>query len=260
MNLTNFVQTGGFPLKAERLQELQTAYSVFNQLGFLAGDLTIISGCTITGTNVSDGFVFINGEVLSFKGAFLSNDVIIVENEASKEFENGEIKTVHFERYATFGTAETSWLWTDFKRPIQTKELTGIFQTINNSLSAITTKLDTIEEGAKVQLQADFAQTDASKKDFIKNKQLSQPFLYKGEFNIGDVFDEDLLNVTIPDVGTANYMVLGGLLSKKADWTQDANVWHQTREHARTSFKLMLTELSGGRFQNLSFQFVIVAL
>ena len=31
MNLTNFVQTGGFPVKAERLQELQTAYSILNQ-------------------------------------------------------------------------------------------------------------------------------------------------------------------------------------------------------------------------------------
>jgi len=116
MDLINFVQTGGFPVKAERLQEMQTAYSIFNQLGSLAGNLTIISGCTVTGTSVSDGCVFINGEVLKFKGAFLSADVIIIENQSAKEFENGQVKTVHFERYATFGTAAASWPWAGFKR------------------------------------------------------------------------------------------------------------------------------------------------
>ena len=38
MNKTNFNQTGGFPLKTERLQEMETAYSVFNSLGALADD------------------------------------------------------------------------------------------------------------------------------------------------------------------------------------------------------------------------------
>jgi len=117
MDITNFVQTGGFPVKAERLQELQTAYSVFNELGNLAGNLTILSGCVVTGTSVSDGYVFINGEVLKFKSGFVGPDVIIIQNESSKEFENGEIKVVHYERFATFGTAETSWLWESFNRP-----------------------------------------------------------------------------------------------------------------------------------------------
>ena len=117
MNLTNFVQTGGFPVKAERLQELQTAYSIFNNLGFLAGNLTILSGCVVAGTSVSDGCVFIDGEVLNFKAGFIGPDVIIIQNESTKEFENGELKAVHFERYVTFGTnPETSWLWSDFYR------------------------------------------------------------------------------------------------------------------------------------------------
>lgn len=117
MDVTNFVQTGGFPVKTERLQELQSAYAIFNELGNLAGNLTIISGCVVVGTNVSDGYVFINGEVLKFKAGFVSTNIIIVQNESAKEFENGSVKAVHFERYATFGTAETSWLWSEFKRP-----------------------------------------------------------------------------------------------------------------------------------------------
>ena len=118
MDLINFVQTGGFPVKAERLQEMQTAYSIFNELGNLAGNLPILSGCVVTGTSVTAGYVFINGEVLKFKAGFLGENVIVIQNESNKEFENGEIKAVHYERYATFGTnPDASWTWESFKRP-----------------------------------------------------------------------------------------------------------------------------------------------
>lgn len=263
MNRSNFNQTGGFPLKTERLQELQTAFQTMNAFGSLAGNLTIISGCEVVGSTVKPGFVNINNELLEFREAILEEDsaVIIIEEPVNRAFENGTVKEVHKIRYATFGTAETSWLWSDFKRPIQTKELAEMFLAINNSLTTINTKLGTIEEHAKVQLQADWSQADETKKDFIKNKPtITQPFVYKGEYTVGDVFDEDLITISFPDIGITNYMVLGGILSKKADWTQDANVWHQTREHTATSFKLMLTEMAGGRFQNISFQYVIIAL
>lgn len=141
MNVTNFIQTGGFPLKGERLQELQTAYSIFNSLGALAGNLTIISGCELLGTTIGNGFVYIDGELLEFRvGAVTpSSTVIIIEEAVNREFENAEIKTVHTIRYATFGTAATSWLWTDFKRPIETKEIP---LDLSTQLAAIANKED----------------------------------------------------------------------------------------------------------------------
>lgn len=118
MNKSNFNQTGGYPLKTERLQEMQTAYSIFNALGALAGDLTIISGCALTGTIIGNGVVNINGELLDFQAATVTgtSTVIIVESTVNRGFKNGVIKEVHAIRYATFGTADTSWLWTSFKR------------------------------------------------------------------------------------------------------------------------------------------------
>ena len=118
MNKTNFTQTGGWPLKSERLQELQTAYSIFNAYGSLAGNLTIISGCETLGTTVTDGVVFIDGELYDFKSASVtpSSTVIIIETPINRGFKNGVVKTVHTLRYATFGTAETSWPWSDFER------------------------------------------------------------------------------------------------------------------------------------------------
>lgn len=118
MNSSDFNQTGGYPLKTERLQELQTAYSIFNSLGALAGNLTIISGCTLTGTTIGDGFVYINGELLEFREADSAGtpSVILIETPVMREFKNGVSKQVHIIRYATFGTADTSWLWSEFKR------------------------------------------------------------------------------------------------------------------------------------------------
>lgn len=118
MNKSNFILTGGYPLKSERLQELQTAYSIFNSLGALAGNLTVISGCVLTGTVVGNGFVYIDGEVIEFREADGAGtpDVIIIEEAVMRAFKNGVIKQVHTIRYATFGTAATSWSWSNFKR------------------------------------------------------------------------------------------------------------------------------------------------
>lgn len=139
MNKTNFVQTGGFPLNTERLEELEKAYSIFNAYGALAGDLTIISGCVTTGSNVSDGYVYISGELFPFRAAAVTptSTVIIVEQKINRPFESSEIKTVHTLRYATFGTAETSWAWADFKRPFPTKEIPA---DLNEQLETIETK------------------------------------------------------------------------------------------------------------------------
>lgn len=125
MNRTNFNQTGGFPLKTERLQELQTASEIFQSFGALAGNLTIISGCELVGTTIKKGVVYIDGEPLEFREASVTggSTVIIIEEAVNRAFENGAIKQVHTIRYATFGTAATSWPWSDFKRPFETKSI-----------------------------------------------------------------------------------------------------------------------------------------
>ncbi|MFH6945098.1 hypothetical protein [Flavobacterium sp. FlaQc-50] len=118
MNNSKFVKTEGYPLTADRLQELQTTFQIFNSFGSLAGDLTIVSGCKIEGTTIENGSVMINGELLEFREAAFSPDstVIIYEEIVSKPFKNGTVKDIYAIRYASIGTAETSWLWSDFTR------------------------------------------------------------------------------------------------------------------------------------------------
>jgi len=118
MNKLNFNQTGGFPMSTNILDAVQTAYSLFNHLGNLAGELVIISGCVITGNTVSDGAVYINGELLEFKGGSISTNVVIKEETESRVFEDGATKPIIYKRYVGFGssTPEKTFKWEDFKR------------------------------------------------------------------------------------------------------------------------------------------------
>lgn len=116
MNKINFNQTGGFPLETDTLAFMQNAYNVFNSLGEIAGHLAIFKGCNVSGNTVSDGIVFIEGEVFPFKGGTLSDKVIIKEEKRSLLFEDGESKEVEISRYATFGNGISTYNWADFFR------------------------------------------------------------------------------------------------------------------------------------------------
>ena len=79
MNKINFNQTGGFPLSTNILDAMQSAYAIFNQLGSLAGNKAIISGCEQLGNTIADGVIFLNGEILPFKGGAIGSSIIIKE-------------------------------------------------------------------------------------------------------------------------------------------------------------------------------------
>jgi hypothetical protein len=123
MNSLNFNQSVGFPLETEILDEMQKAYSIFNALGAIVGNFTIISGCVVTETTATNGVVYINGEVLEFRGGVVQTNVIIVQSAQLREFEDGNSNDVIYTRWATFGTGTTQWPWADFKRGFETKEI-----------------------------------------------------------------------------------------------------------------------------------------
>lgn len=119
----NFDQSVGFPLDTDILTSIQKAYKLFGALGGLAGNFSIISGCTLVGSTVSNGAVYINGELFEFKGGVLQSNVIIVEERTTLEFEDNNEHDVIFNRYATFGTGTTQYPWEDFKRVFESKNI-----------------------------------------------------------------------------------------------------------------------------------------
>lgn len=125
MNKQNFNQLGGFPFETDTLDWMQAAYSIFNAIGHVVGNYTIISGCEVNGANVSDGVVFVDGELYKFVGGNIQTTVRVLETATQKEFENGDVKDVHFERYVTFASGTGAINWSEFKRPETLKSLSS---------------------------------------------------------------------------------------------------------------------------------------
>ncbi|MDM1550670.1 hypothetical protein [Empedobacter falsenii] len=124
MDKVIYDQTEGFPLDVNILDFGQKANQITQQLGEIIAPLAIVKGCVENGNNVGDGLVYINGELLPFKGALKQNVVRIVETSESRVFENGNSKPVLVTRYATFGAgAGTTYNWSDFYRPMSIKEI-----------------------------------------------------------------------------------------------------------------------------------------
>lgn len=123
MNRLNFNQSVGFPFETNILDDMQTSYSIFNALGTIVGDFAIIMGCDTVGTTITNGVVFINGELLEFRGGVAQSNVIIVEEKQALEFEDGNAHDVVSIRYATFGSATTQWAWSTFKKGFETKNI-----------------------------------------------------------------------------------------------------------------------------------------
>lgn len=126
MNKIDFQQTGGFPLETDTLDAMQTAYNIFNSLGNIIAPLAIISGCDQIGNQISNGIVYINGEVIEFRGGTPTQFVIIGEDVKNRLFyEETKEKPVYRIRYATFGESagNKNYRWSDFHRPFSLKEI-----------------------------------------------------------------------------------------------------------------------------------------
>ena len=149
MDKLYFNQTGGFPLSTNILNAIQQAYSVFNALGSAAGNFAILSGCEIAGNNIADGVVYINGEVLPFRGG-VGENVIITKDSEDRVFEDGATKTVLEKRYACFGSTTPNYAFADFKRITQTLPQLAAEKAEKTALEALLLKVEALEKKAAV--------------------------------------------------------------------------------------------------------------
>jgi hypothetical protein len=135
MNRADFQQTGGFPLETDTLDFMQESYTQLQHLATsIAGDTpSIISGCNVVGSTVSNGWVVINGELLPFEGGALGTKVGIVETVDSKPFEDGT-KDVYRRRKAVFNLSGII-NWVDLKRVQPLLESNSVYQKSISNLS-----------------------------------------------------------------------------------------------------------------------------
>lgn len=130
MDIIEVQQPGGFPLKTDTLDFMQKTYKLLNGFSYLAGDKSIISGCQQLGSNVGDGIIVFNNEILPFVGGTIQSRVVIIQETETQNFEDGQAKVVFKRRYATFGAGSGSALWSDFVRIQPAKTLSGLVSRI----------------------------------------------------------------------------------------------------------------------------------
>lgn len=125
MNKLNLTHEAGYPFDVNFLAFMQNAYSLFNNLGHLAGNKVIVSGCEQTGNTLSAGTVFINGELFPFEGGAKDSTVFIKELTNEVTFEDGFLRPLEVIRSVAFGrsTPEKTFNWEDFKRVNNLQEL-----------------------------------------------------------------------------------------------------------------------------------------
>lgn len=151
MNTLNFIQTGGVPFTNNVVAEFEKAYSIFNAYGAMAGDKTIISGCLENGSSVSDGYVYVNGELFYFEGGNISENVFLNVENIEKVFEDQTTKTLIKVRTIKFGNAlENVWSWSEFKRIDNLIALMGRLDMLEEAQTITNAKLAIFTQGGVV--------------------------------------------------------------------------------------------------------------
>lgn len=78
MNTLALQNKQNFPLTTDALRFMQDAYSALEQLGKLGGDNYILTGCTVTGSSASAGWMVIGGKLVPFAGGSIQINVRLV--------------------------------------------------------------------------------------------------------------------------------------------------------------------------------------
>ncbi|MFC3158988.1 hypothetical protein SAMN05443633_107146 [Chryseobacterium arachidis] len=118
-----FLQTGGVPLTNDLMALVEEAYEIFEVLGDLAGNKTILKGCETVGSFVNPGIVAIDGQLYYFEGGTLYSTVYINVKPIEKTFESQEDKVLIEERVVKFGSGSIDYNWADFVKLETLKEI-----------------------------------------------------------------------------------------------------------------------------------------
>jgi hypothetical protein len=147
MNKLNLTHEAGYPFDVNFLAFMQNAYSLFNNLGHLAGNKVIVSGCEQTGNTLSAGTVFINGELFPFEGGAKDSTVFIKELTNEVTFEDGFLRPLEIIRSVAFGRSvpEKTFNWEDFQRVTDLQDL-GKNKTDNTETEKLLKRIEKLEK------------------------------------------------------------------------------------------------------------------
>lgn len=269
MHLIDFTQTGGYRFKQPTLAKMQASYyetlkAFITYLQVSDSGSYIISGCEISGANITPGIMYIDGELCSFAGSAGTLTTKIAKNVTTSvlAFKNGSNLPVFRATAATVNPAGVELQ--SFTRVTKVQELlwsniSGIptnlvydasyVHTDNNFTNLLLAKLNGIESGAEVNVQGDWLVTNPASDAFIKNKPTIVETLKVGTVYIGSVYSwsgtSPYQTVTFPTaLSTSDYVIFGQIRTSNGVQC-DVNIISQTTTYFRIKVTVNSSEGAG---------------
>jgi hypothetical protein len=125
MKRTDFTNLGGLRFTQNRLEFLQQSFAEpLAGLAALCGNKTIVCGVEVNGSNVTNGWIVYDNELINFIGGSLGPKVVISTITTPLEYGNAETHNVHFDKRATCGVVGDF----DFSELVRLSSLQNIWQ------------------------------------------------------------------------------------------------------------------------------------
>lgn len=168
----DFTKLEGIALTQDLLNFLQTSYrDAIAAVSLFFGDLVIVSGVVNEGSNYSDGWVAIAGELLPITGGLIATNIIIEETTATEEFGDGTNKTVYYTRRAKLsssgGWPVSSFVRISTAKSITTDRLLKAGDTMSGALAMGTNKITGLANGTNAADAVNKSQLDAAINNLI---------------------------------------------------------------------------------------------
>jgi len=101
MNRLDFTLPGGLWMYQGTLDFMQKAYApLIAAITTALGDNVIVSGCVRTDSNISAGWIILNGELLPVEEGVFADQFIVQETATKEQFDDGTQKEVYYTRKA----------------------------------------------------------------------------------------------------------------------------------------------------------------
>ena len=142
-----------FPLTTNALKFMQSAYAMLEKLAAIGGDNYIVSGCTVTGSSVSAGYMVLKGALMPFIGGSITTNVRIVKTIQTITVDIGSREETNY--HAEFGTSanpDDNVPWANIKKIDTIISLMDAITSLGNgitsngdAISALDDRIDDLE-------------------------------------------------------------------------------------------------------------------
>jgi hypothetical protein len=247
MNLIDFTKTGGYRFKQFTLRKMQEAY--FQVLKAFMGfsrvpelGSYIVSGCTIDGENITEGYMYIDGELCKFDTSPGTELTKIKKNVViqSLGFKNGNNENVFRFVNAVVDAVDGVALG-EFTRLAPVLDPLYV-RTDHNFTTALLEKLNSLA----VQVQADWNVVNPLSLAFIKNKPEILDVLKNESILLGDISNTNYPVTFDTPVPTANYNVYVSFESTASNAAASATYYYVVHSKTFNGFQLYMRETGNG--------------